>query len=44
MNLVGIWAAAEAAYQRQLVEEHAETLALYKKQRDARLKLAASLV
>uniref|UniRef100_A0AAU2JUH9 Lipoprotein n=1 Tax=Streptomyces sp. NBC_00049 TaxID=2903617 RepID=A0AAU2JUH9_9ACTN len=43
VNLVGVWAAAEAAYQKQLVEEHAETLALYKKQRDARLKLAASL-
>ncbi|MFG2984093.1 hypothetical protein ACGFYQ_23030 [Streptomyces sp. NPDC048258] len=43
VNLVGIWAAAEAAYQKRLVEEHAETLALYKKQRDARLKLAASL-
>ncbi|WP_405490005.1 hypothetical protein [Streptomyces sp. NBC_00096] len=44
VNLVGIWAAAEAAYQQQLVEEHAETLAQYKKQRDARFKLAASLV
>ncbi|MFC9296098.1 hypothetical protein ACFTWH_12130 [Streptomyces sp. NPDC057011] len=43
VNLVGIWAAAETAYQEQLVEEHAETLALYGKQRDARLKLAASL-
>ncbi|MFD7262525.1 hypothetical protein [Streptomyces sp. NPDC059874] len=43
VNLVGIWAAAEVAYQQRLVEEHAETLALYKKQRDDRLKLAASL-
>ncbi|MEV7525019.1 hypothetical protein [Streptomyces sp. NPDC091371] len=43
VNLVGIWAAAEKAYQERLVEEHAETLALYKKQRDARFKLAASL-
>ncbi|MFD9411103.1 hypothetical protein ACFWBN_29325 [Streptomyces sp. NPDC059989] len=44
VNLVGVWAAVETAYQGQLVEEHAETLALYKKQRDARFKLAASLV
>lgn len=44
VNLVGIWAAVEKAYQERLVEEHAETLALYKKQRDARFKLAASLV
>ncbi|MFD6969381.1 hypothetical protein [Streptomyces sp. NPDC059979] len=43
VNLVGVWAAAEAAYQKVLAEEHAETLALYKMQRDARLKLAASL-
>ncbi|MEV7525016.1 hypothetical protein [Streptomyces sp. NPDC091371] len=44
VNLVGIWAAAEKAYQQRLVEEHAETLALYKKQREERFKLAASLV
>ncbi|MGW7103534.1 hypothetical protein [Streptomyces sp. NPDC054838] len=44
VNLVGIWAAVEKAYQERLVEEHAETLALYKRQRDARFKLAASLV
>lgn len=44
VNLVGIWAAAESAYQQQLVEEHAETLAQYKKERDARFKLAASLI
>ncbi|MET9962044.1 hypothetical protein ABZ128_23825 [Streptomyces sp. NPDC006326] len=43
VNLVGIWAAVEKAYQQRLVEENAETLALYKKQRDARFKLAASL-
>ncbi|MGW0394597.1 hypothetical protein ACWDYJ_27660 [Streptomyces sp. NPDC003042] len=43
VNLVGIWAAVEKAYQERLVEEHAETLALYKKQREARFKLAASL-
>ncbi|MEU6892988.1 hypothetical protein ABZ934_14535 [Streptomyces sp. NPDC046557] len=43
VNLVGIWYAVEKAYQQRLVEEQAETLALYKKQRDARFKLAASL-
>ncbi|WP_326588586.1 hypothetical protein [Streptomyces sp. NBC_01294] len=43
VNLVGIWAAVEKAYQERLVDEHAETLALYKKQREARFKLAASL-
>ncbi|MFF4449261.1 hypothetical protein [Streptomyces sp. NPDC001502] len=43
VNLVGIWGAVEKAYQERLVEEHAETLALYKKQREARFKLAASL-
>ncbi|WP_329380921.1 hypothetical protein OG625_16095 [Streptomyces sp. NBC_01351] len=42
VNLVGIWAAVEKAYQQRLVEEHAETLALYKKQREARFKLAAT--
>lgn len=44
VNLVGIWAAVEKAYQERLVEEHAETLALYKKQREARYKLAAGLL
>ncbi|MFD7262522.1 hypothetical protein [Streptomyces sp. NPDC059874] len=43
VNLVGIWAAVEKAYQERLVEEHAQTLALYAKQREARFKLAASL-
>ncbi|MET9463425.1 hypothetical protein ABZY44_01140 [Streptomyces sp. NPDC006544] len=43
VNLVGIWAAVEEAYQKRLVEEHAQTLALYKKQREARFKLAATL-
>ncbi|MFE2325010.1 hypothetical protein ACFXD5_14035 [Streptomyces sp. NPDC059385] len=43
VNLVGIWAAVEKAYQDRLVDEHAETLALYKTQREARFKLAASL-
>ncbi|MCJ0874072.1 hypothetical protein [Streptomyces sp. AP-93] len=44
VNLVGIWAAVEKAYQERLVEERAETLALYKKQREARYKLAAGLL
>ncbi|MCJ1679298.1 hypothetical protein MTF65_18515 [Streptomyces sp. APSN-46.1] len=43
VNLVGVWAAVEKAYQERLVEEHAETLALYERQRDARFALAASL-
>lgn len=43
VNLVGIWAAAERAYQERLVEEHAETLALYGRQREARFALAASV-
>ncbi|MEU7065263.1 hypothetical protein [Streptomyces sp. NPDC046161] len=43
VNLVGIWYAVEKAYQQRLVEENAETLALYKRQRDARFKLAASV-
>ncbi|WP_405439147.1 hypothetical protein OG373_17415 [Streptomyces avidinii] len=43
VNLVGIWGAVEKAYQERLVEEHAETLALYKRQREARFELAASL-
>ncbi|MFD5145622.1 hypothetical protein [Streptomyces sp. NPDC058401] len=43
VNLVGIWAAVETAYQKRLVEEQAETLALYKKQREARYRLAAGL-
>ncbi|MFI5866677.1 hypothetical protein [Streptomyces sp. NPDC051546] len=43
VNLVGIWTAVEVAYQKRLVEEQAETLALYKKQREARYRLAAKL-
>jgi hypothetical protein len=43
VNLVGVWAAVETAYQKRLIEENAETLALYAKQRDARFRLAASL-
>ncbi|MFJ5552629.1 hypothetical protein [Streptomyces sp. NPDC093225] len=43
VNLVGVWAAAEAAYQQRLIEEHAETLALYARQRAQRFRLAAAL-
>ncbi|MFE3787493.1 hypothetical protein [Streptomyces goshikiensis] len=43
VNLVGVWAAVEKAYQERLVEEHAQTLALYREQRDARFELAADL-
>ncbi|MFD3552733.1 hypothetical protein ACFWWA_11580 [Streptomyces goshikiensis] len=43
VNLVGVWAAVEKAYQERLVEEHAQTLALYREQRDARFELAAGL-
>lgn len=44
VNLVGLWAAVEKAYQERLADEHAATLALYGKQREARFKLAAGLV
>ncbi|MFZ3472176.1 hypothetical protein ACODT3_15510 [Streptomyces sp. 4.24] len=43
VNLVGIWAAVERAYQERLAEEHAQTLALYKAQREARFRLAAEV-
>ncbi|MFJ9338453.1 hypothetical protein ACIRP0_04060 [Streptomyces sp. NPDC101733] len=43
VNLVGIWAAVEKAYQERLVNENAEALALYGKQREARFRLAATL-
>ncbi|MGW6703676.1 hypothetical protein ACWGDE_02105 [Streptomyces sp. NPDC054956] len=43
VNLVGIWAAVEKAYQERLVEQHAETLARYKAQREARFRLAATI-
>ncbi|MCY0953561.1 hypothetical protein [Streptomyces sp. H27-S2] len=43
VNLVGVRAAVEKAYQERLVEEHAETLALYGRQREARFRLAASV-
>ncbi|MFD4138961.1 hypothetical protein [Streptomyces sp. NPDC058572] len=44
VNLVGVTYAVESAYQRQLIDEHAETLELVRKQGDERLRLAASLV
>ncbi|MBT2445992.1 hypothetical protein J7F03_02590 [Streptomyces sp. ISL-43] len=43
VNLVGVWGAVEKAHQERLVEEHAETLALYKAQREARFRLAAAV-
>ncbi|MEV7416861.1 hypothetical protein [Streptomyces sp. NPDC089919] len=43
VNLVGVWAAAEAAYQRRLIEAHAQTLARYGEQREDRFRLAAAL-
>lgn len=43
VNLVGVHYAVTTAYQRQLIEQHAETLALAKEQLDSRLVLAASL-
>ncbi|MFF5936895.1 hypothetical protein [Streptomyces sp. NPDC012508] len=43
VNLVGVHYAATKAYQQQLIEKHAETLALAKEQVDSRLKLAATL-
>lgn len=43
VNLVGVRYAVTKAYQQQLIEQHAETLALAKEQVDSRLRLAASL-
>ncbi|MFG2712562.1 hypothetical protein ACGFX2_18700 [Streptomyces goshikiensis] len=43
MNLVGVWAAVEGAYRERLVEEHAQTPALHREQRDARFEPAAGL-
>ncbi|WP_418959333.1 hypothetical protein [Streptomyces tritici] len=43
VNLVGVHYVVTKAYQQQLIEQHAETLALVKEQVDSRLKLAASL-
>ncbi len=42
-NLVGTYYAVQSAYQRRLVEEHAETLNLARQQLRDRLRLAASL-
>ncbi|MFD8207461.1 hypothetical protein ACFV2S_13880 [Streptomyces sp. NPDC059695] len=42
-NLVGVHYAVTTAYQRQLIEQNAETLSLAKEQVDSRLKLAAAL-
>jgi hypothetical protein len=44
VNLVGVTYAVESAYQRRLIDEHAETLQRVRKQREERLRLAASLV
>ncbi|MCB5169051.1 hypothetical protein LG634_30090 [Streptomyces bambusae] len=44
VNLVGVWAAVEAAYQQRLLEAQAETLAAYRTQRTTRLRLAATLL
>ncbi|MHC0432435.1 hypothetical protein ACX6XY_19965 [Streptomyces sp. O3] len=43
VNLVGTHYAVTTAYQRQLIEKHAEVLALAKEQLKTRLQLAASL-
>ncbi|RPF34210.1 hypothetical protein [Streptomyces sp. TLI_185] len=43
-NLVGTYYAVQSAYQRRLVEEHAETLNLARQQLRDRLRLAASLI
>ncbi|MGY5115957.1 hypothetical protein ACWC2H_08835 [Streptomyces sp. 900105755] len=43
-NLVGTYYAVQSAYQRRLVEEHAETLNLARRQLRDRLRLAASLI
>ncbi|MER7760830.1 hypothetical protein [Streptomyces sp. NPDC097619] len=43
VNLVGVWAAVETAHQHRLAERHAETLALFREQREARFRLAARL-
>ncbi len=43
VNLVGVRYAVTVAYQKQLIEKHAETLSLAKQQLESRLALAASL-
>ncbi len=43
VNLVGVWFAVMSAYQNQAAEKYAETLDLFKKQQDERLRLSAQL-
>lgn len=43
VNYIGIRYAVQSAYEKALVEEHAETLALFKQQTQDRLRLAAQL-
>ncbi|MFF5633729.1 hypothetical protein [Streptomyces sp. NPDC012825] len=43
VNLVGVRYTVTVAYQKQLIEKHAETLSLVKQQLESRLTLAASL-
>jgi hypothetical protein len=43
-NLVGIWAAVDAAYQRQLVEKNAQQLSLVRQQLDAESRNAAAVL
>jgi hypothetical protein len=43
-NLVGIWAAVDTAYQRQLVEKNAQQLNLVRQQLDAELRNAAAVL
>ncbi|MFE9855276.1 hypothetical protein [Streptomyces sp. NPDC005780] len=43
VNYIGIRYAVQTAYERLLVEEHAETLALFRQQTQDRLRLAAQL-
>lgn len=43
-NLVGVWFAVDQAYQKRLVEKHAEQLELVRKQLDAELRNAAAVL
>ncbi|MET7286910.1 hypothetical protein [Streptomyces sp. NPDC005573] len=43
VNYIGIRYAVQSAYEKSLVEEHAETLALFRQQTQDRLRLAAQL-
>ncbi|MFJ4769950.1 hypothetical protein ACIP88_12630 [Streptomyces uncialis] len=42
-NVLGVWYSVDVAYQKQVIEQNAETLTEVKKQIDKRLKLAADL-